>query len=113
MTGCIRLTIIAGILFVLGCPSDAHAQVPDPSWQWAWMHGADTFKSPIVYVAQGVPHPDNTPGFRSNPLTWTDTSGNFWLFGGSYYRSALDQGELSDLWMFDVNTYEWTFVHGA
>src|SRR5262249_35931660 len=28
------------------------------------------------------------PGSRTNPVSWTDGSGNFWLFGGYGYDSA-------------------------
>jgi len=51
------------------------------------------------------------PGSRTNAVTWTDASGNFWLFGGSGYDSVGALGYLNDLWEFNGTT--WTFVSGG
>lgn len=48
------------------------------------------------------------PGSRTNAVTWTDASGNFWLFGGDGYDSLGHIGYLNDLWKF--NGTVWTFV---
>src|SRR5690606_1099521 len=104
--------IVFVVAVVAGC-FVAKAQVPDGSWQWTWMHGSDTFCANNIDGSKGVPHANNTPGCRDHALTWTDTAGNFWLFGGLLVNSTTIEAFLCDLWMFDVNTYEWTFVHGA
>ncbi len=44
---------------------------------------------------------NNTPGARSNSVSWTDTSGNLWLFGGYGYDANVTLGLLNDLWEFD------------
>jgi len=51
------------------------------------------------------------PGSRTNALTWTDSAGNFWLFGGFGYDGTGVLGFLNDLWEFNGST--WTFVSGG
>ncbi len=55
------------------------------------------------------------PGSRTNPVTWTDASGNLWLFGGYGYDggSPATLGYLNDLWMYSTSTGKWTFVSGG
>jgi len=73
--------------------------------QWAFIRGSGVG---AIYGVKGIPNPLNTPGARSlTTLTWADTTGNLWLFGGLYAQIY------SDLWKFDVNTLEWTWVSGS
>ena len=48
---------------------------------------------PGVYGTQGVPSAANVPGGRYGSVSWIDSSGNLWLFGG-----AGRNGPLNDLW---------------
>jgi hypothetical protein len=48
---------------------------------WTWMKGGPGFED-AVYGTAGVAAASNRPGQRENAKTWTDASGNFWLFGG-------------------------------
>src|SRR5437870_3031135 len=53
---------------------------------WTWMSGPSATDQPGVYGTQGVPSPSNYPGARGwGELSWTDSTGNFWLFGGYGY----------------------------
>ena len=55
----------------------------------------------------------NTPGGRSQAVTWTDAKGDLWLFGG-YGLDANDAiGDLNDLWMFDVTKGQWAWMGGS
>jgi N-acetylneuraminic acid mutarotase len=74
-----------------------------------------TSKGAAVYGTQGVPAPDNMPGVRIGAVTWVDASGNFWLFGGFVYSTALvsGQGNLNDLWKYDPGSRQWTWMSGA
>lgn len=78
---------------------------------WTWVSGstADTQALP-VYGTKGIPATGNTPGGRYSAVTWTDTSGNLWLFGGAGYDSTGTEGYLNDLWKFDGSN--WTWVSG-
>jgi hypothetical protein len=80
--------------------------------QWTWMKGASMGFSAGVYGTQGVPAADNTPGARYGSATWTDASGNFWLWGGNGV-SETPGGLLNDLWKYDVVTNMWTWMKGA
>ena len=41
-----------------------------------------------VYGKEGTAASTNAPGGRSTAISWTDSAGNFWLFGGYGYGSA-------------------------
>lgn len=79
--------------------------------QWTWMGGANVINQPGVYGTLGTAAPGNFPGARFFASAWTDTSGNFWLFGGIGFDSAGQWGELNDLWKYSAG--QWTWVGGA
>jgi hypothetical protein len=69
--------------------------------EWTLVSGS-TFSN---YGTQGVHVASNNPGGgREGSVSWTDPSGNFWLFGG--------QDDPNDLWEFSTTTEEWTWVSG-
>ena len=47
------------------------------------MSGSDSRHQENVYGTKGVAAPANVPGGRWGGQTWTDDSGNLWLFGGA------------------------------
>jgi hypothetical protein len=74
--------------------------------QWAWMGGSNLINQPGFYGTQGTP----APGAREQPFSWTDSSGDFWLFGGDGYDSQGTYGFLNDLWRFSAG--QWTWMGG-
>ncbi|APR87819.1 Hypothetical protein A7982_13168 [Minicystis rosea] len=72
--------------------------------QWTWESGSSTVGGtggqPGVYGTLGTPATTNVPGGRFGIPTWTDASGNLWLFGGMGYDSTGAQGYLNDLWKY-------------
>jgi Galactose oxidase, central domain len=50
---------------------------------------------------------------RTGAVTWTDKSGNLWLFGGSGFDAAGTLGELDDIWEFNPSTNEWAWMNGS
>jgi N-acetylneuraminic acid mutarotase len=80
--------------------------------EWTWMGGSDTQNAKGVYGTLGGPSASNVPGARFGAVSWTDRSGNFWLFGGDGFDSTGGQGFLNDLWEFSP-TNEWTWVSGS
>ncbi len=81
--------------------------------QWTWIKGSNTLNDPGNYGTMGVANPANNPGAREFAMSWTDTSGKFWLFGGEgYVPSATGEGALGDLWMYDPATNQWTWMKG-
>lgn len=84
----------------------------DKSSVWAWMNGDSTVNNKSYYGIKGVASPLNKPGSRYYCSTWTDTSGNFWLFGGQALSPNPILGNFNDLWKYDFASGEWTWVNG-
>ena len=68
--------------------------------EWAWMGGSNTTSQRGVYGTKGVPDAANVPGARLDSISWTDNTGNLWLFGG-YGCGSSTFGYLNDLWRYD------------
>jgi hypothetical protein len=68
--------------------------------QWTWMGGSNTFNQSGTYGSLGITAPGNVPGERYSSATWTDASGNLWLFGGFASDSTGALGYLNDLWEY-------------
>jgi len=85
----------------------------DPSTsQWTWFSGSDAIDQEGTYGSQGTAAPSNVPGARSGAVSWIDSAGKLWLFGGTGVDSGASFGRLNDLWMFDQAALEWTWVSG-
>lgn len=79
--------------------------------QWTWMKGDSTGNQHGIYGIQGIGATANTPSARSRSISWTDHSGNFWLFGGTG-DNFNGYSPLSDLWKYDPINNEWTWIRG-
>ncbi|MGA3136252.1 MAG: hypothetical protein ABSC88_09695 [Terracidiphilus sp.] len=79
--------------------------------QWTWMGGSEFGNQTGVYGTLGTASPGNLPGARAGAVTWTDLSGDFWLFGGTGLDSTGTNGSLNDLWKYSAG--EWTWVSGS
>jgi N-acetylneuraminic acid mutarotase len=80
--------------------------------QWTWMAGSSLANQVPVYGTKGIGSTSNIPGARDSSASWTDASGNLWLFGGWALDSVSHAGEASDLWKFSPSTSKWTWVSG-
>jgi len=58
------------------------------SMEWTWMSGNITGSQYDVYGTKGVPDIANYPGGREDSVSWIDTDGNLWLFGGWGYAES-------------------------
>ncbi len=93
--------------------------------QWTWIGGSSTVPAscagsttvpcgqPGIYGTLGSAAAANIPGGRSGASYWTDSSGNFWLFGGGGFDADHNPGGLSDLWEFNPTSKEWTWMGGS
>jgi hypothetical protein len=86
--------------------------------EWTWMGGSSSMPSAGtgqsgVYGTLGTPAATNTPGARYLAASWTDPSGNFWLFGGFGYDANGHPGYLNDFWEFNLSTNKWTWMGGS
>jgi Galactose oxidase, central domain len=90
-----------------GCPVPG---VPGPCWVPVNVGPAVQSTWPIleaenvsgVYGTLGTASPGvNTPGSRWGGVTWTDATGNLWMFGGQgFAATGLDAELLNDVWEF-------------
>ena len=80
---------------------------------WTWVSGSSVVDQPGTYGTQGTADAANVPGARASSISWIDASGNLWLFGGTGYDGAGTLGSLNDLWKFDGNNNNWTWVSGS
>jgi hypothetical protein len=74
--------------------------------EWNWIKGNALTGQLPVYGTQGIPNPSNSPGERKwSSVTWVDTTGNLWLFGG--------MGCKNDLWKYDISSNQWAWMSGS
>lgn len=109
--------LFGGMAFGLGEYAALWKYDPNPSSstynQWTWMKGPYTVIQPGAYGISGVPSPANYPGARAwGTVSWTDLSGNLWLFGGYGHDGNGGYGLLNDLWKYDVASNQWTWMKG-
>jgi N-acetylneuraminic acid mutarotase len=83
------------------------------SKQWTWVSGSNLVLGKANYGALGVTAATNVPGARQEAVSWKDSSGNFWLFGGQGLDSNGTSGSFNDLWEFSPSSKAWTWVSGG
>jgi len=82
------------------------------SGKWSWISGTPTpATNSTVYSASSGSTPN--PGNRSVSLTWSDSSGNLWLYGGYGLTPSGTQGWLADLWRYNPTLGQWSFLGGS
>jgi len=82
--------------------------------QWTWIGGSSTPNQPGVYGTKGAASPSNIPGAREAATSWTDGSGNLWLFGGIAYDSLGGYAaDINDLWKLNPSDGAWAWVSGS
>lgn len=81
--------------------------------KWTWVKGSNTTNQNGSYGSIGTSASTNLPGGRQGALSWTDTAGNFWMFGGTGYPDSGTDGWLNDLWKYNVAANEWTWIKGS
>lgn len=87
--------------------------------EWAWISGSSTLVGnnlgqPGDYGTLGTPAAGNTPGGRADAVTWTDSSGHLWLFGGSATEfNGPQNADLNDLWEFNPTAKQWAWMGGS
>ncbi len=67
--------------------------------EWTWMGGSNLAQNAGNYGTLGIAAATNLPPERQGAASWTDKSGNLWLFGGTALFSA-GSPKFNDLWVF-------------
>lgn len=109
--------ITIAICLAVACGSSEY-KLRAQNLSWTWISGSATVLSFVrgsagVCGAAGVAATENVPGGRSHAISWVDKQGHLWLFGGYGYDCAGNAGSLNDLWVFDPQTQQWTWMGGA
>jgi hypothetical protein len=73
--------------------------------EWTWVGGPDLSNRLGVFGTEGVPAPGNLLPPREDATTWTDSEGNFWVFGGDFVE------HYNDLWK--LSNGKWTWESGS
>jgi hypothetical protein len=82
--------------------------------QWTWISGSHAVAYAAgnfgtITVAAATNHP---PGTGYCAATWTDTSGDFWMFGGRVVINA-NNGLTNALWRYNIASNTWTWMTGS
>ena len=110
-----------GQAWIYGSYVDPFTQPHSDVWRynnstgnWTWMGGDSLGFFNPTFGVKGIAAGSNSPGYRRGSVTWVDTAGNLWLFGGHSVYAAmtgLDPG--NDLWKFNTTTLQWTWMSGS
>jgi hypothetical protein len=71
--------------------------------QWTWVGGSNQYDQTGVYGNEGTAASANVPGARAGAVSWSDSTGNFTLFGGIRDHSTNGTREidlLNDMWQY-------------
>jgi hypothetical protein len=83
---------------------------------WAFENGSSMENQSGTYPSTAGNGGTNfVPGARYWGTSWSDTKGNFWLFGGYGFDSVGNGADLNDLWEGSFNSsgqWSWTWVGG-
>lgn len=81
---------------------------------WTWVGGANTAGNAGNYGSLGVPAAGNLPPARTGAVSWVDSAGVFWLFGGLQLNpNGSYLAVLNDLWTYNATSGLWTWVGGS
>lgn len=98
--------------YTLGRLSDLWRYNPTTN-EWTWMKGSATLDLNGTYGVLNTASSSNLPGARYAPATWTDASGDLWMFGGRGFAASGVNSHLNDLWKYTVATNQWTWMGGT
>ncbi len=74
---------------------------------WTWLRGTNTLAAPGIYGTLALPSPTSQPGARAGAVSWLDSKGDAWVFGGQ------GTGPMNDLWRYESGSNTWTWMKGA
>lgn len=80
---------------------------------WTWLKGSNMPSPLTVYGTQGQASALVTPGGRAASAFWADMMGNYWVFAGTGVGSTFSTNRQNDLFMYNPNTNNWTWISGS
>lgn len=79
---------------------------------WSYMNGDLTVGNIPSYGTKNIAAASNLPAAKRGAITWTDASGDLWMFGGDGTASD-GAGLTNDLWKYVRSTKQWIWVSGT
>lgn len=70
---------------------------------WTWMGGSSSVDASSTYGSIGVADANNYLGARRMSISWVDSTGAFWIFGGNMSDGSGGSLLLSDLWKMELS----------
>ena len=103
----ILLHLLTAAIIAVNCSQDdgGNNTAGDNDY-WTWVAGTSKQGDTGSYVNKGIPSPSSCPKVRYSSMSWKDSSGNLWLFGGSHYEGT-SSSTMNDLWKFDGTNWTW------
>jgi len=108
------------VAFLFGGTVGALDQVLDDLWvldlathEWQWIMGSGNVSTaPGDYGIKGVDRPSNRPGARVGASAAALLDHVLLVFGGAGYDANGDFGLLSDMWAYDLDVGNWSWIAG-
>jgi hypothetical protein len=98
---CILSTVMhTGCDFLLGNKSPGEGSAEIPAKSLTWISGSTTRDAQGIYGEKGKAAATNVPGARKFSVSWIDSEGNFWLFGGAGVYPRGHSSSCNDLWRY-------------
>lgn len=82
------------------------------SEKWTWMHGSSSKNGGGTYGTISQSATSNAPGARHQACATLSSEGDLWLYGGTGYDGGANSGTLNDLWEYNLDNNEWTWLSG-
>ncbi|HEY0747230.1 MAG TPA: kelch repeat-containing protein [Steroidobacteraceae bacterium] len=79
---------------------------------WSWQGGSNTANARGIYGTRGIAASGNVPGARLGAAVWNGSATQRWMFAGVGVDGNGNTSDLSDLWSYNQNTNQWTWVGG-
>ncbi|HKJ30832.1 MAG TPA: LamG-like jellyroll fold domain-containing protein [Balneolales bacterium] len=83
------------------------------SGQWTWVSGTNLKNQAGDFGTKGVSDSNNMPSARYSAVSWVGPEGDLWLMGGAGLDASDTYGQLNDLWKYDIDSGEWTWMSGS
>jgi hypothetical protein len=81
---------------------------------WTWVDGSNVAANAGSYGTVGVAAASNLPPARTDAISWVDSAGVFWLFGGAQVNASGSYlAVFNDLWSYSPTSGLWTWVGGS
>ncbi len=81
--------------------------------RWTWIGGTQSIGANGNYGTIGVSNASNMIGGNAAHVMWQAKDQRVWVFGGYGRDSAHNKGALNDIWVYDPQTFLWTWVKGS